>query len=613
MNNNQTDIEKAVDTQREPIVSTLEEDNSIDNVPDNVDTSSGDIKENSEFFLYLIVYTIVLAASLTARLVKSGFSDGGTPVFDEKHYATQAMQMVVNGSIENNPGYGLVVHPPLGKFLMSIGEHIFGYTPMGWRFMGVLAGVAVTLMLCMMMHRLSHSPSLVLLTGIAATLEGTMFTMSRTAMLDIYQVLFITMIALCMVFYATSDYDKKGTPWHQRYWLLLAGIASGLAMSVKISGVYYPFAIGVVLLVHTLFSRRGTSSQEDTAVIESHDISTKPSPDMASEDTLQVEYDDSNAVSTATEKAPRESSNEINETNNDTTSSSRVSMFTLERMAHLGKGIAFGLFSLFLVPMFIFFVSYIQWFRSATSWSRFSIEQGTSVIDYPEWVKTLFPDSVLSFVAMYKDILDFHTSLTTSEGNTHPWESKPWQWLFAERPMLMLSDVADNGQSAQLWLLGNLGIWYMLVPMFLYGVYRMIRKDVGWSVAVLGFLTGFIPWLLAYDRQMYFFYAAALAPFIVLMCGLTVRDISNTLSFRLWRNESTFARKEIIYLLVGLVSLIPAVLFFVHYVPWLYGIYIDDSLHDKYILFDSWKSISDSKENYGWESISVLRSLIPKS
>ena len=42
-------------------------------------------------------------------------TDSGTPLFDEKHYAPQAWQMLHNYGVEDNPGYGLVVHPPLGK------------------------------------------------------------------------------------------------------------------------------------------------------------------------------------------------------------------------------------------------------------------------------------------------------------------------------------------------------------------------------------------------------------------------------------------------------------------------------------------------------------------
>lgn len=61
-------------------------------------------------------------------------TDDGTPVFDEKHYVPQGWQLLTGGNwIEDNPAYGLVVHPPVGKWMLAFGEALFGYGPMGWR------------------------------------------------------------------------------------------------------------------------------------------------------------------------------------------------------------------------------------------------------------------------------------------------------------------------------------------------------------------------------------------------------------------------------------------------------------------------------------------------
>ena len=67
-------------------------------------------------------------------------SDDGTPIFDEKHYVPQAWQMLHNGGMEFNPGYGLVVHPSLGKHLIALLEAVFGYNPWGWRVSSAIAG-----------------------------------------------------------------------------------------------------------------------------------------------------------------------------------------------------------------------------------------------------------------------------------------------------------------------------------------------------------------------------------------------------------------------------------------------------------------------------------------
>ena len=67
-------------------------------------------------------------------------TDKGSPVFDEKHYVPQAWQMLRNGGYEDNYGYELVVHPPLAKQLIAIGEWLFGYNGWGWRIVPALAG-----------------------------------------------------------------------------------------------------------------------------------------------------------------------------------------------------------------------------------------------------------------------------------------------------------------------------------------------------------------------------------------------------------------------------------------------------------------------------------------
>ena len=81
---------------------------------------------------------ITALAALTRFLNLGSPTDAGTPIFDEKHYAPQAWQMLHNHGVEDNPGYGLVVHPPVGKQLIAIGEAIFGYNGLGWRFSGAV-------------------------------------------------------------------------------------------------------------------------------------------------------------------------------------------------------------------------------------------------------------------------------------------------------------------------------------------------------------------------------------------------------------------------------------------------------------------------------------------
>ena len=85
---------------------------------------------------------VVTALAAVTRMMNLGSpTDAGTPIFDEKHYAPQAWQVLHNYGVEDNPGFGLVVHPPIGKQLIALGEAMFGYTGLGWRLSSAVFGV----------------------------------------------------------------------------------------------------------------------------------------------------------------------------------------------------------------------------------------------------------------------------------------------------------------------------------------------------------------------------------------------------------------------------------------------------------------------------------------
>ena len=92
------------------------------------------------------------------------FDGLGTPkavVFDETYYAKDALALLKFGwehnTVENadkmliaDPdadiwaeGAAFVAHPPSGKWMIAIGEWLFGATPFGWRFLPALVGDVV--------------------------------------------------------------------------------------------------------------------------------------------------------------------------------------------------------------------------------------------------------------------------------------------------------------------------------------------------------------------------------------------------------------------------------------------------------------------------------------
>ncbi|HUE35010.1 MAG TPA: phospholipid carrier-dependent glycosyltransferase, partial [Mycobacterium sp.] len=133
---------------------------------------------------WVVTGVITLLATVTRFLNLGSPTDGGTPVFDEKHYAPQAWQVLHNRGVEDNPGFGLVVHPPVGKQLIAIGEAIFGYNGVGWRFTGALLGVVMVTLAVRIVRRISRSTLVGAIAGVLLICDGVSFVAARTALLD---------------------------------------------------------------------------------------------------------------------------------------------------------------------------------------------------------------------------------------------------------------------------------------------------------------------------------------------------------------------------------------------------------------------------------------------
>ena len=126
----------------------------------------------------------------------------------------------------------------------------------------------------------------------------------------------------------------------------------------------------------------------------------------------------------------------------------------------------------------------------------------------------------------------FHAGLTNADGNHHPWESKPWTWPMSLRPVLYAIDNQDvPGCGAQscvkaVMLVGTPAMWFIAVPILAWAVWRaFVKRDWRYAAILVGYGAGFLPWFADIDRQMYFFYAATMAPFLVLAIAMILGDI----------------------------------------------------------------------------------------
>lgn len=499
-----------------------------------------------------LTWAVIAVFALFTRFIGlSGATASGTPVFDEKHYVPQAWDMVrswinpVTGGIESNPGFGLVVHPPLAKQIEALGMFIFGYSPLGWRVMAALFGTLTVLAVMALARRLSGSTVVTFIAGILATADGVLLVSSRFGMLDIFQVFFITAAAWTLVrdhqqmhhrLHAHSAEQAEGhrkladtvfgPRFGFRWWRFATGVLLGLALSVKWSGLYYIAFFGLASVFLDLWLRQRYGVR-------------------------------------------------------------RFVVGTLRR--DVGPALA----SLVLLPALLYIWSWRAWFASETSVYRHALVDGTIAEDSP--LQNL-PGAVAGWLHYHLSVLEFHGSLTTSGGHSHPWDSKPWSWLVAGRPILYYSatDIScEIGGTCRrmIYLFGTPAIWWLTVPVLLWALWSLVaRRNRAFLVPLIAFAAGFLPWLAAYDRQMYFFYAAALAPFIIIMLALTCGELwqrGPRVRARLLPPALRGVLSTGSWAVIGYVSLV--VTMFLIFSPILYGYLIPDSYHESLMWLPSWR------------------------
>ncbi len=212
-------------------------------------------------------FVVVVGAVL--RL--AGLSHPGSKIFDEVYYATEADELLhygVEWKPENNAG-DYVVHPPLGKWCVALGEWIFGYNSFGWRISAVVAGVVSILLLTRIARRMFRSTVLGCAAGLLLTLDGLHFVLSRTALLDIFLMLFVLAAFGCVVLdrdqrrrrmlealesgrLQLGDRLRLGVP----LWRFGAAFFLGCACSVKLSGAFFIPALILIMLFWEIGLRR---------------------------------------------------------------------------------------------------------------------------------------------------------------------------------------------------------------------------------------------------------------------------------------------------------------------------------------------------------------------
>ncbi|HBY23163.1 MAG TPA: dolichyl-phosphate-mannose--protein mannosyltransferase, partial [Propionibacteriaceae bacterium] len=146
-----------------------------------------------------------------------------TIMFDETYYAKDAWALLKFGYEVNWPSTAnasiasgtvnvydstaeFVVHPQLGKWLIASGEAVFGMNAFGWRIAACVFGSLLIVATVRLARRVSRSTLIGGIAGVLLCADGLEFTMSRIALLDIFQAFFLVAAVGAVV--ADRDYFR---------------------------------------------------------------------------------------------------------------------------------------------------------------------------------------------------------------------------------------------------------------------------------------------------------------------------------------------------------------------------------------------------------------------
>lgn len=420
----------------------------------------------------------IIGAAL--RFYRLGFPH--SLVFDETYYVKDAYSLSQSGYERNwaekandlfnqgdpsgiltTPEY--VVHPPLGKWILSLGIDWFGVDDsFGWRFSAALFGAISIFILARVATRMFSSVWLGGVAGLLLCVDGEHFVHSRTGLLDLF-VMFFVLVAFALLVWERDASQRKlgalaGGTW-KRGWIapsrfgpslgfrplrLAAGIAIGLAMGVKWSGLYVLAVFGIMLVLWGVSARRRIGVRQPLRATLLKDAV----PDF-----------------------------------------------------------------LYLVPTAI--VTYVAcwsgWIFTSGGYDRQWAQQNTG------WWSAL-PDWLVSLAHYHYTAYKFHVGLDSE----HPYMSNPWGWIVQWRPTsfyYQAPTAADGCEtdrcSAAITSVGNPVLWGpAAVAILVLLVWWLLRRDWRAGAILAGLVATWLPWFEYQHRTIFTFYTVVMVPFVVL-------------------------------------------------------------------------------------------------
>jgi len=371
----------------------------------------------------------------------------------------------------------LVVHPPVGKWVIAAGEQIFGgASSFGWRFSVALLGTLSILMVGRAARRMFGSTLLGTIAAILLAFDGQHFVHSRTGLLDLI-VMFWAFAAFCALL-IDRDHSREllarkvgapregpaGSaeggagprhpgiafgPWlGWRPWRWVAGICLGLATGTKWSGLFFLVVFGLMSVFWDMGARRAAGVRRWWSG------------------------------------------------------------------ALLLDGLYAGLVMVSLT-VGVYVASWAGWFASRGGYDR--QWAATNPATTFAWV----PDPLRSFWQYHKEIYSFHVNVTSA----HPYQTNPWSWMIQGRPTSFYYEGPKKGQegclvdlcSKAITTIGTPTLWWGgTIAIFILLFMWALRRDWRAGAILAGLAAGYLPWFNYQERTIFSFYEVVFVPYVVL-------------------------------------------------------------------------------------------------
>ncbi|MCU1551312.1 MAG: phospholipid carrier-dependent glycosyltransferase [Glaciihabitans sp.] len=361
-----------------------------------------------------------------------------------------------------------VVHPPLGKWIISLGFDVFGaQNPLSWRISTAVVGILAVILLMVIAQFMFRSRLVTTIAGLLFAIDGNAIVMSRVSLLDNF-VMFFALLGFgailldrqwsatrLAVWIARRESGGKSTDWGPalwwRPWLILAGLAFGLDAAVKWNGLYFLAGLAIYTLIVDAVARRHAGI-----------------PFWLS--------------GTIFKQAP----------------TSFILTVPIALAAYL--------------------TSWTGWFVTKGGYDRtYADVPGNAWKGAFAWV----PHAFQSFVRYQTEVYNYNIN----EHSPHPYSANPLTWLLMIRPTSMYYLGENSGANGctstycgtSITGIANPLIWWGGSLVALYLVYRLIRFRE-WRVGIIlaGLAAGYLPWLLYTNRTVFQFYTIAFEPYLIL-------------------------------------------------------------------------------------------------